>query len=294
MIHRRLGNIANVQENFKSTIFDRFNGINCKIIDSQQKWNTITDILKESAKTTVGHIERSKRSGNINITMLSDMQRNVEKQFESATNEETELRLKIYPYRIMTEIYRERKQENVKVRTFIQPVLDNQNENQRIYEAVKNINKMRSKQHLVIKSDEGQTKGKTQTKIVAKHFSDIFWKDVEPMPDLRPIVMSNPFTSDEIKKAVSKMKMKKSPGCDEIPVELIMYAPDSVYESITEIFKQISSDGDCPKETNHGIRVLLQKPGKPRGPASNLRQSFSSLRLERYSLFASWTELVAD
>ena len=111
-----------MQENFKSTIFDRFNGINYKIIDSQQKWNTITDILKESAKTTVGYIERSKRSENVNIIMLSDMQRNVQKQYESATIEETKFRLKIYIYRIMTEIHRERKQEeNVKVRTFIQP-----------------------------------------------------------------------------------------------------------------------------------------------------------------------------
>ena len=34
--------------------------------------------------------------------------------------------------------------------------------------------------------------------------------------------MSNPFTSDEIKKVVSKMKINKSPGCNEIPVEPIM------------------------------------------------------------------------
>ena len=67
------------------------------------------------------------------------------------------------------------------------------------------------------------------------------------------------------------MKMNKTPGCDEIPVELIMYAPDCVYDSIAEIFNQIASDGDCPKEINHGILVPLQKPGKPRGPASNLR-----------------------
>ena len=66
------------------------------------------------------------------------------------------------------------------------------------------------------------------------------------------------------------MKMNKSPGCDEIPAELIMYAPDCVYESIAEIFNQIASDGDCPKEINHGILVPIQKPGKPRRPASNL------------------------
>ena len=42
-------------------------------------------------------------------------------------------------------------------------------------------------------------------------------------------------------------------------------------ESIAEIFNQIASDGDCPKEINHGILVPLQKPGKPRGPASKLK-----------------------
>ena len=141
-----------------------------------------------------------------------------------------------------------------------------------MYKAVKNINKMRPKQPLVIKSDEGlTTNGNTQIKIIAKYFNDIFWKDAQPMSNLRLTVMPNPFTSDEIKKAVSKMKMNKSSGCDEIPIELIMYAPDSVNESIAEIFNKIGSDGDCPKKINHEILVPLQKPGKPREPASNLR-----------------------
>ena len=87
--YRRLRNIANVQQNYKSTILDRFNNINYEIIYSRQKRNTITDILKESAKTTARYIERNKRFENVNIIMLSDMQRNVQKQMELATNEET-------------------------------------------------------------------------------------------------------------------------------------------------------------------------------------------------------------
>ena len=42
------------------------------------------------------------------------MQRNFQKQIESAINEETKLQLKIYWNRIMTEIYRERKQDRRK------------------------------------------------------------------------------------------------------------------------------------------------------------------------------------
>ena len=74
------------------------------------------------------------------------------------------------------------------------------------------------------------------------------------------------------------MKMNKSPGCDEIPVELIMYAPDCVYESIAEIFNQIASDGDCPKEINHGILVPLQNLGNQEDQHQILDQSFSCLR----------------
>ena len=57
--YMRLRNITNVQENSKSTTLDRFSDINYEIINSQQKWNIITDILKESAKATVGYIGRS-------------------------------------------------------------------------------------------------------------------------------------------------------------------------------------------------------------------------------------------
>ena len=77
------------------------------------------------------------------------------------------------------------------------------------------------------------------------------------MPDLQPTVMSNSFTSDKLKKAESKIKMNKYPGWDEIPVQLIMYALDCIYESTAEIFNQIALEGDCPKEINHGILVPL-------------------------------------
>ena len=85
-------------------------------------------------------------------------------------------RVKIYQNRIMTEMLREKRQEeNVKVRTFIQPLIDNQNENRRMYEAVKNINKMRPKQPLVIKSEKGlTTNGEKQTKIFNSMIGRVF------------------------------------------------------------------------------------------------------------------------
>ena len=67
------------------------------------------------------------------------------------------------------------------------------------------------------------------------------------------------------------MKINKSSGCDEIPIELLKYAPEIVFEHIANIFNRLASNNECPKEINHGILIPLQKPGKARGPISNLR-----------------------
>ena len=49
--------------------------------------------------------------------------------------------------------------------------------------------------------------------------------------------MTIPFTANEIRKVIANMKPNKSPGCDEIPVELIKYAPDKIHEQIAKIYK---------------------------------------------------------
>ena len=83
--------------------------------------------------------------------------------------------------------------------------------------------------------------------------------------------MSTLFTSSEIRKAVWTLKNNKSPGMDQINVELIKYSPEVVYEKIPAIYNNIAAIGKHPNEMTHGILRALQKPGKPKGPTSNLR-----------------------
>ena len=83
--------------------------------------------------------------------------------------------------------------------------------------------------------------------------------------------MSTLFTPSEIKKAVWTLKNNKSSGMDQINVELIKYSPKVVYEKIAAIHNDIAATGKHPNEITHGILRALQKPGKPKGPTSNLR-----------------------
>ena len=83
--------------------------------------------------------------------------------------------------------------------------------------------------------------------------------------------MTIPFTANEIRKAIVKLKPIKSPGCDEIPVKLIKYAPDRINEQIAKIYNNMAETGDIPKEVTYGILKPLQKPNNAKGPPSNLR-----------------------
>ena len=83
--------------------------------------------------------------------------------------------------------------------------------------------------------------------------------------------MANPFTTDEVKSAVKTLKNNKSPGKDGITAELIKHSPDTLHQRIADIYNTIAETGEHPDEITNGILHALQKPGKPKGPPSNLR-----------------------
>jgi len=76
------------------------------------------------------------------------------------------------------------------------------------------------------------------------------------------------------------MKTNKNLGCDEIPIELIKHSPPVIFQTIANIYNNMAETNDIPKEITYGILKPLQKPGKAKGPPSNLRPIIllSSLR----------------
>ena len=83
--------------------------------------------------------------------------------------------------------------------------------------------------------------------------------------------MTTPFTSEEVKSAVWKMRNGTSPGIDKVTPEMLKFGPPELFEEIATILNMIAETGKSPKELNQGIIAPLQKPHKPKGPVSNLR-----------------------
>ena len=82
--------------------------------------------------------------------------------------------------------------------------------------------------------------------------------------------MKIPFKEEEIKRAVKSLKNNRSLGIDDITAEHLKNGPDIVYDKIAELLNHTAATGDFPMELNCGILIPLQKPGKKKGPTSNL------------------------
>ena len=175
---------------------------------------------------------------------------------------------------MLTQIHNEiKKEKKEKILKTIDDLIVEPNDSRKMFSVVKNLKRMKPQKPLLIKTKGGLSTSdeKEQANIIAEHFKKIFFKNAETYPNITPVPMSQPFTKEEVKEAVKGMKNGKSPGIDEVNVELIKYATQEIYSKIADIYNSIASTGLYPKELTSGIITPLQKPGKKRGPAENLR-----------------------
>ena len=88
-----------------------------------------------------------------------------------------------------------------------------------------------------------------------------------------PHKMVTPSMADEITKASKKLKNGKSPGPDNVELELIKYAPIELHKEIATIFNKVAETGEPVIELVLGLLRPLQKPGKSkrstRKPSTN-------------------------
>ena len=98
------------------------------------------------------------------------------------------------------------------------------------------------------------------------------------------------FTADEIQKVIAKMKPSKSPGCDEILVELIKYPPENIHQQIAEMYNIMTETGDTPGEIHTEFRNLFKSYIKEKAHHRTWDQLSSSSLSVKFSQYASSTE----
>ena len=142
-----------------------------------------------------------------------------------------------------------------------------------MFKAVKIIANNEKKQPLLVQGVEGLTANpEEQVKIIAKHFQDAFSEEhLAEIGSIEPRQIEPPFSPEEVQQAIHSLKNNKSPGADTIRAEQLKNGGVVTSENIAEILNEISRTGEHPVEIKEGILTPLQKPGKQKGPPSNLR-----------------------
>ena len=240
----------------------------------QDKWTRICQACHEAAETT---IPKPDKRGNFDIKEieeLSSKQKKLKNDIESTSDENRRKTLKKERKTIQKEIrsiLQQKEKEKLDAQLeFIEQVKD---DSQKMFQAIKEINKQSGKRKLLVDGEEGQTSNpKQQVKIVTSFFKDQFNKDAEKIQEIPPTEMKIPFTPTEVTEAIKKLKYNKSPGMDNIRAEHLKNGPIlEISAEISEILNETAKTGIYPEEIKLGQLTPLQKPGKKAGPPANLR-----------------------
>ena len=136
-------------------------------------------MLKQAPESTIGYVNKSRKSINRDFKELSLLQRSIKIQIKSCINEENRTFYKIDRNRILTETYFIIKnEENETIKQTTSELENLHNDNTKMYEAVKKIKLLRPPQTLLIKWKNGVTVNTTeQSKIFAEYFKEMFYKN---------------------------------------------------------------------------------------------------------------------
>src|ERR1700733_5697531 len=86
-----------------------------------------------------------------------------------------------------------------------------------------------------------------------------------------PEIMGAPITIRELELAISKLKMRKSPGVDGVSNEMIKNLGTAAKTKLLQIFNTCWTSGEVPQTWREAIMIPLLKPGKDSSSASSYR-----------------------
>ena len=238
-------------------------------------WETLTNTIKHVAENTLGLKEKYKnKNSNNKIKTLSNQRHNLRVEKQKCNNPEKIKEIQEKRNKLGKEIKKELKtQENKTQLDRIKDIEAHKNDSRRMFQAVRELNK-KEDNTILIENDKKEIIHNTEEEIkeITHYFENIFkQEETTPIPSISPQKLDNPITTTEVKKAISKIKNNKSPGSDNIPIELVKEGPIEIVEIIAEILNNVAETGNKPLELSLGQLVPLPKPNKPKGPVKNLR-----------------------
>ena len=235
----------------------------------------IVENLKLAASATLPAKPRNKKTSCPIIEKLSEKQKKIRLDISCDKDPKSILHKKKERNIILKEI---KSQQTLNAEIEIDKLateIEASTDSQKTFKATKlilNINKKKSA--IVIHNQEGKPidNDKNKLETIAQHYTEKYKGNYHITPFLTPSKLDNPIDTKEIKEAITKLNLNKATGPDQIQAELLKATQDTVAPQLAEIFNNcFEKEVDIDLNINLGNLLLIQKPGKPKGPIANLR-----------------------
>ena len=96
-----------------------------------------------------------------------------------------------------------------------------------------------------------------------------------------PSHLTMSITPVDVQWAISKLNSSRACGHDDLPADLLTSTADLIAPSIAAIAND-ALEHHAPLGIGKGVLILLQKPGKPVGPLTNVRRIVLLSELRRH------------
>ena len=134
-----------------------------------------------------------------------------------------------------------------RLKNFVEEIGEAKNDT-RMFKAIKTLNRKKHENPFVKNKDGAAvTNAQEVYNVIEEHFKNNFNKEgvqevIRHTDDPRPL--QKEITKEEVNKAVNKMSNNKAPSKDNVPIELIKYAPTEVHEAYKSAYNRIFSKHD--------------------------------------------------
>ena len=251
--------------------------------NAKDKWSATKKNIEEAARTTLGTVKVNKSKFNCPfIEAASQKQKKLRLQINNTKSEEKKAKLKKernkLQHEIKTQISKLEAQRLDEKAEQIEALKDGA----QMFQAVRELTKTKQTNVVVKSNQDTIAQPEEAVKEIAKYFSSLLNKNNDEQPAVdenNNIIMptttkvgplENPITTAEVSQAIRKLKNGRATGPDGIPGELLKYGPPSLHKNIADILNQMMEKGE-ELDLGNGTLIVLQKPGKPKGPLSSLR-----------------------
>ena len=154
----------------------------------------------------------------------------------------------------------------------IEHVENSKDDSSRMFRTIRLLNKNNKRENVYIEENDTALDNKKSTEKITKFFKELFnQENICNLENIKPAKMRLPFTGEEVKIAIRSLKNNKSPGPDNLPAEIFKNCPEALLRKIADMFNKIAETGQTPDDMELGFLIPLQKMGKKKGKAENLR-----------------------